>query len=732
MSATPARALVSAGRPEGGAAALAARFGAASDRPGLRPDLIIRRQVQMGEANFIVKNPETQKFLSFEESNWAVIELFDGTRTVGEILDEYRRRYPGVEISLQLVLEYEESLRKMDLLAESRAERHLRMLEKSKTARKRAAEEKAEGFNVFFLMFHVFDPDRFLNRTIKLVSWLWSPPAVAVSCVFFALTVGVFVQHFGPIWSQTVELYSFLKKPFLDAVEFFIILTVIGCLHEFGHGYVTKRYGGEVHDMGLALLYFTPAFYCDTTDQYLFESKWQRIWVAAAGIYVEALLCCLATGLWVASYPDTVLHDIAYKTMLYTGVSTVFFQINPLIKTDGYHGLTSLIELPQLREDSFQYLGALVQRYVLRLRVDVPVLTRRRRRIYIVYATLALFYTGSIMYLIAHLFFNFYSKYFADLAVLLLVLTLYRIFRKRVRLVLRVARLFYLDKKEWLMSSRSRMPLAVAGAAVVLLVAIPWSRRTIQADVVLRPPAIVSLEAPDDGTIAEIRAREGDFVEAGQVVAVLESPALRSGSSELAAETARLEKRRSARLATGDAGGVFQAGEEGSAVAAMSRENSARLDRLSLRSPVAGRILTRRMDDWKGQFVKRSTTVAQVGERRRLLAEIPVTERLLTDLKVGAPVTVQLLARPGTLLRGSVVRIGSATQAMPETAGSREDAVRPPEVPDRFVATASLENPEGWALPGMSGRAKVLLDRASYLSRSWRVLRWWTQRIVWW
>jgi len=731
VSAARAPSLVSAGSPERGAALLAARFGASSDRPGLRPDLVIRKHVQMGEANWILKNSETQKLFSFEQSNWAVIELFDGTRTTAEILEEYRRRYPGVEIDLRLVLEYEESLRKMDLLAESQTERHLRALEKSKTARQRAADEKAEGFNIFFLMFKVFDPDRFLNRTIKYVSWLWSPPAVAIACVFFALTVGVFVQHFGPIWDHTVELYSFLKKPFLDLVQFFIILTVIGCVHEFGHGYVTKRYGGEVHDMGLALLYFTPAFYCDTTDQYLFESKWHRIWVAAAGIYVEALLCCLATGLWVASYPDTLLYELAYKTMLYTGVSTVFFQINPLIKTDGYHALTSLIELPQLREDSFQYLGALFQKYLLRLRVDVPVLTRRRRRIYVLYATLAMLYTGSIMLLIGHIFYNFYSKYFADLAVVLLILTLYRLFRKRVRLVVRVAKLFYLDKKEWLMSPRNRTRLLVAGAALLLVLGLPWSRRTIQGDVVLRPPSIVSVQAPDEGTIVEVLAGEGDAIREGQVIAVLQSPMLQSGNATLAAERDRLMKRASARREAGDPGGVFQAGQQSSAVEALLRENSARLDRMSLRSPVDGRVLTRRMEDWKGRFVQRSTTVAQIGERRTLLAEIPVSERLLTDLKVGAPVVVQLKARPGTLLHGTVAAIAPATQDLPATSGGRDELVRPPEIPDRFVATARLDNPEGWALPGMSGRAKVRLDHSSYLARSWRVLRWWAQRIVW-
>ena len=70
-------------------------------------------------------------------------------------------------------------------------------------------------------------------------------------------------------------------------------------------------------------------------------------------MYIEAIICCIATGLWVASYPDTLLHELAYKMMLFTGVSTIFFNINPLRKIDGYYALASYLEIPDLREESF-------------------------------------------------------------------------------------------------------------------------------------------------------------------------------------------------------------------------------------------------------------------------------------------------------------------------------------------------------------------------------------------
>ncbi len=439
------------------AAALAERHGAAGDRPALRSDLVIRRVVQMGEGTWVVKNPEAVKYYNFADAEWVLISLFDGTRTRAEIFEEYRGQFPGEDIRLQLILDFEEMLRKIDLIAQSIAERNLTLLAGAKTARQRAADERAEGRNIFFIPFHVLDPDRFLNRTVRYVRWIWTPPVVAVWLIGAIWTVSIFISHWQPIWSGTLELYAFLSKPLLDAIQFFLLLSIIGCIHEFAHAYATKIYGGEVHDIGIALLYvITPAFYCDTTDSLLFESKWHRLWVTTAGIYIEGFICAAATLAWVASYPDTFLHDFAYKTMLFTGVSTVFFNINPLIKIDGYYALTSLLEIPELREESIQYLGAVFQKKVLRLPVEVPEVSRRKRRIYWIYGPLALAYLGVLMTLIGGLFFNFYSKYFPNVAGVLLVLTLLRLFRKRVRLVTRTVRLFYLDKKDLLMSSRSR------------------------------------------------------------------------------------------------------------------------------------------------------------------------------------------------------------------------------------------------------------------------------------
>ena len=732
-SAGPSSPLVSAAQHERGAEALAARYGAPGERPALRPDLVIRRVVQLGEAKWVVKNPETQKFYNIDEGTWELVELFDGVRTRPEILEEYNRRHPGSDVGLPLVLEYEEFLRKFELIEQSGTERNLYLLKRFKTARQRAAEEKAEGFNIFFLLFSVFDPNRFLDRTVKYVGWLWSPPAVAVSLVLFALTTAVFVGHFTPIWNETIELFSLLKKPFWDAVQFFAIVTVILGFHELGHAYAMKVFGGEVHDIGFVLLYFTPALYTDTSDQFLLENKWHRLWVTTAGIYIEALICAAATGLWIASYPDSLLHELAYKTMLFTGISTLFFNVNPLIKVDGYNAFASIIEIPELREESFRYLGALFQHHVLRLPVEVPPASRRKRRIYVLYGIPALAYVGVIMAFVAHLFDIIYSKYFPNLATALLIPTLYLLFRKRVRLVLRVVKLFVLDKKELLMSTRARTAIFIAVAALLVALAVPWARRAVTAQVFLKPLNRVRLDAPESGTVLQVLAREGDTLEKGQAVLTLGNSPLLLERTGLSAERERLKKESSRQRQAANASEVFQSTRRESAVEALVQSNEIRQGRLAVVSPVTGRLLTPRIQDLEGRFVTAATPLAEVGDCRRLIAEIPVSERLLMDLKVGAPVSLRLPARPFQVIMGSVVAIAPATAALPHTSigVAAKEQLQAADLPERFVAVAQFENPDGSLLPGMAGRAKIYSRRASAFARSWRVLRHWTQTLIW-
>jgi len=300
-----------------------------------------------------------------------------------------------------------------------------------------------------------------------------------------------------------------------------------------------------------------------------------------------------------------------------------------------------------------------------------------------------------------------------------------------VRLGVRTARLFYLDKKELIMSARSRRALAVAGGILALLLVLPMARRTIRSEAVLRPAGVHHVDAPGDGVVERVFVSEGDNVAAGAELLRIVNPAAQAESARFSAESARMSGRESAARQAGDARAVAEAEGLRTAAAAGLEQAVGAQNRLSIKSPIVGRVLTARPADLVGNFVTAGRPLLEVADCSKLFAELPVSERLLDDLAVGAPVRALLGQRPTRPVRGTIVRISPATLDQPVTARGLHDPPRPSTRPDRFVALTVFDNADGALRPGDLARAKIYAARASVLSRGWRVLRRWLQTIVW-
>jgi multidrug resistance efflux pump len=146
---------------------------------------------------------------------------------------------------------------------------------------------------------------------------------------------------------------------------------------------------------------------------------------------------------------------------------------------------------------------------------------------------------------------------------------------------------------------------------------------------------------------------------------------------------------------------------------------------------MAGRVLTHRPEDLSGRFVVKGTDVLEIGDTRRMAADVEVSERLLSYLKAGAPVAALVRSSPTETQRGSVERISAAAAGAPLTARDGKDPQGPPSVPDRFVAVAVFDNPNGTLLPGAAARVKIRSNREAYALRAWRVLWRWLRTIAW-
>ncbi|TIU61767.1 MAG: hypothetical protein E5W30_07655, partial [Mesorhizobium sp.] len=56
-----------------------------------------------------------------------------------------------------------------------------------------------------------------------------------------------------------------------NIVLILIAYPFIKALHELGHAYAVKRWGGEVHEIGVMLLVFMPVPYVDASESLAFR-----------------------------------------------------------------------------------------------------------------------------------------------------------------------------------------------------------------------------------------------------------------------------------------------------------------------------------------------------------------------------------------------------------------------------------------------------------------------------
>src|SRR5947207_10206454 len=159
--------------------------------------------------------------------------------------------------------------------------------------------------------------------------------------------------------------------------------------------------------MGLLFLVFSPAMYCNVSDSWTLPSKWKRIVISSAGIYVELLIAAIATFVWWNSPTKPFVNHLSLCLMVVCSVSTVVFNANPLMRYDGYYVLADWIEIPNLREKANRFLQNLVLEKCLGIEVPPEEYMDLWRKVgFLVFAVVSYVYRWVVTF---SLLFFFYS-----------------------------------------------------------------------------------------------------------------------------------------------------------------------------------------------------------------------------------------------------------------------------------------------------------------------------------
>lgn len=331
----------------------------------LRASVRVHRQVYRGVVWYVLYEPFTNKFYRLPQGAYEFVSRLSINKTVGEVWNGMLNSATGEIPGQGEVIEMLAQLYQSNMLMYDGIEDGAKLFERNQKQNRKKV--KASLLNIFFLKVPLVDPDSFLNKLRWLIACLISKPFALVWLLTVIVAAKYGVENFDALKDST---QGFLSPSNIGWV--YVCTVFVKLLHEFGHASVVKRYGGEVHTLGVMFMLLVPLPYVDATASWSFRKKSRRMLVGAAGMLTEFFIASIALILW-ANLGGGILKNLAYNVIIMASVSTVLFNINPLMRFDGYYMLTDLLDMPNLQQRSVQHLKYLLERYIFFKRDAEPV-----------------------------------------------------------------------------------------------------------------------------------------------------------------------------------------------------------------------------------------------------------------------------------------------------------------------------------------------------------------------
>ncbi len=582
-------------------------------KPRLRSHAQIHRHTYRQRDWYILEDHSTGNFHRFSVEAYHIIGLMDGRLTLDRIWEaacaSLGDNMPTQEEVIRLLSQLHQANVLQTDIPPDVADLYKRH------ARDRRTRIFGQLLAPFSIRFPIFDPEKFLSKTHFLVrpifGWIgllaWG--SVVISAFVLA---GI---HWDQLTTNLADRVLATENLFLLWLAYPLIKTV----HEFGHAYAVKQWGGEVHEMGVMLLVFVPVPYVDASSSSAFQDKYQRMLVGGAGIMIEAFLAALAMWAWANVEPGAI-RALAFNVMIVAGVSTILFNGNPLLRFDAYYILSDYLEIPNLGSRASRYWGYLCQHYLFRIKEAQNPVNASGEAPWLAFYGLAAFVYR--MFIMVRIVLFVAGKFF----MVGIGLAFWGVITMLVLPVYKVLKFVFTDPA---IKRKQRRVLSIAGSFAALVLGfsmgVPLPSFTV-AEGVLRAPENSQIYARTDGFVGHLVVSPGQAVGHGDPLIICENSELETNVRVLEAQLSEYESRHRLSITRSRTEAEILMEEMGRIRAELERKQEEKKD-LSIRSPANGRFLLPNAEDLPGRYVRRGMPLGYVVDFSKVTARVVVPQR---------------------------------------------------------------------------------------------------------
>ncbi|MBL8851370.1 MAG: biotin/lipoyl-binding protein [Planctomycetaceae bacterium] len=713
-----------------------------------RRDLLVERMLYRGVHWHVVKDPCAMQYYRLQPEQFTTLQLLDGRRSLEDLRDALQRAHATVHVSLQDVQLLINDLHEKRLLVSERLGQGFSLIKQRRTQFWKKAWQTVR--NPLYLKLPGWDPDRTLTRMLPLARLLFHPLTLAIATAVVLASWMFLAVRFDDVRRRLPEFQQFFAWP--NLLYLWLTMAATKVLHEFGHGLSCKYFGRESHAMGVMLLVFSPTLYCDVTDAWMIRNKWPRIAIGAAGMCVEVFLAAIAIFVWWHTQNGVIQH-LCLNVFFVSTVTTVIFNINPLLRFDGYYMLADYLEIPNLQQKASRLLQHTFAWYCLGIELPEDAFTPRTGRgLFVLYCIASAIYRWVVLFGIALFLYTVLKPYrLQSIGITLAVISVGSVIGN---LIWNVVRLLRMPRSEPL--SRPKIVLTLVTVAVVigggLLIPFPWY---LAAPFYVEPVGVQHVYATVPGTIAEIHAEPGGRVDAGDVLVTLHSP-------ELDDQFARLERQRDVQQvevevyrSSGDPDRQSVAQQRLTTIGEQLADLELQRSQLVVRAPITGTVIAaprapepkldavrQELPRWSGTPLDREnrgctldeqTHVCSIAPGETYQAVLVIDQGDRADIPVDTRVRMKIEELPDVVLDGTVADLSVRHFEFVPPALSNKHGGPLPTVTDArgreqatshvYEGTVVLSADPQLLRTGMRGESRLIVGHRSAAEWLWRWLR---------